>query len=215
VQADLNRARSETGPSRGWETAGKGLNRARSETGPSRGWETASKGLNRARSETGPSRGWETAGKGLNRARSETGPSGATPAPAGTALDYLIRFIEARPALARGYPVTLVAGNVPVALPPRIVTDGLMLVGDAARQVDPLTGGGIINAMTAGRLAANVAVAAIAAGDTSAGFLSRYEEEWQATVGHKMQRNYRLREKFPPQQRADERFVRAFALAVK
>jgi digeranylgeranylglycerophospholipid reductase len=171
--------------------------------------------LNRARSETGPSRGWETAGKGLNRARSETGPSGATPAPAGTALDYLIRFIEARPALARGYPVTLVAGNVPVALPPRIVTDGLMLVGDAARQVDPLTGGGIINAMTAGRLAANVAVAAIAAGDTSAGFLSRYEEEWQATVGHKMQRNYRLREKFPPQQRADERFVRAFALAVK
>jgi digeranylgeranylglycerophospholipid reductase len=111
--------------------------------------------------------------------------------------------------------VTLVAGNVPVALPPRIVTDGLMLVGDAARQVDPLTGGGIINAMTAGRLAANVAVAAIAAGDTSAGFLSRYEEEWQATVGHKMQRNYRLREKFPPQQRADERFVRAFALAVK
>jgi len=30
-----------------------------------------------------------------------------------------------------------------------------------------------------------------------------------------MQRNYRLREKFPPAQRTDERFVRAFALAVK
>jgi len=29
-----------------------------------------------------------------------------------------------------------------------------------------------------------------------------------------MRRNYRLREKFPPGQRADERFVRAFALAV-
>lgn len=134
----------------------------------------------------------------------------------GIALACLTRFIEARPALARGYPVTLVAGNVPVALPPpRIVTDGLMLVGDAARQVDPLTGGGIINAMTAGRLAANVAIAAIAAGDTSAGFLGRYEQEWQAAVGHKMERNYRLREKFPPGQRTTERFVRAFALAVK
>ncbi len=132
------------------------------------------------------------------------------------ALDYLTRFIEARPSLAQGYPVTLVAGNVPVALSPaRMVTDGLMLVGDAARQVDPLTGGGIINAMTAGQLAAQVAVDAIAAGDTSAGFLSRYEERWNQSLGRKMQRNYRLRERFPPAQRMDERFVKAFVLATQ
>jgi len=132
----------------------------------------------------------------------------------GTVLGHLTRFIEARPFLAQGSPVTLVAGNVPVALPPaHLVTGGLILVGDAARQVDPLTGGGIINAMTAGQLAAQVAVEAIAAGDTSASFLSRYEEAWHRSVGRKMQRNYRLREKFPPAQRADERFVRAFALA--
>jgi digeranylgeranylglycerophospholipid reductase len=134
----------------------------------------------------------------------------------GTILDLLTRFIESQPSLAQGYPVTLVAGNVPVALSPaRLVTDGLMLVGDAARQVDPLTGGGIINAMTAGRLAAQTAAEAIAAGDTSASFLSRYEERWHRSVGRRLQRNYRLREKFPPAQRADERFVRAFALAVK
>ena len=132
----------------------------------------------------------------------------------GTVLGHLTRFIEAHPFLAQGYPVTLVAGNVPVALPPAaLATDGLMLVGDAARQVDPLTGGGIINAMTAGQLAAQVAVEAIAAGDTSAGFLGRYQEAWHRSVGRKMQRNYRLREKFPSAQRADERFVRAFALA--
>ena len=129
-------------------------------------------------------------------------------------LGYLTRFIEARPFLAQGCPVTLVAGNVPVALPPaRLVADGLMLVGDAARQVDPLTGGGIINAILAGQLAAKVAVEAVAAGDTSASFLSRYEEQWRRSVGRKMRRNYRLRAKFPPARRADERFVRAFALA--
>jgi digeranylgeranylglycerophospholipid reductase len=131
-----------------------------------------------------------------------------------TALDYLTRFIEARPFLARGYPVTLVAGNVPVALPPTpMVTDGLMLVGDAARQVDPLTGGGIVNAMTAGRMAAEVAVEAVAAGDTSAASLGRYEARWNRGLGRRMRRNYRLRVKFPPGRRADERFVRAFALA--
>jgi digeranylgeranylglycerophospholipid reductase len=142
-------------------------------------------------------------------------PSGGPPTVGdGTVLGYLTRFIEARPFLAQGHPVTLVAGNVPVALPPtRMVTDGLMLVGDAARQVDPLTGGGIVNAMTAGQLAASVAVEAIASGDTSATFLSRYEQAWHRSIGRKMQRNYRLREKFPPARRHDERFVRAFALA--
>ena len=88
-----------------------------------------------------------------------------------------------------------------------------MLVGDAARQVDPLTGGGIINAMTAGKLAAAVAVEAIASRDTSATFLQRYAEEWNRTVGRKMQRNYRLRERFLPEQRANKHFARAFALA--
>jgi digeranylgeranylglycerophospholipid reductase len=131
-----------------------------------------------------------------------------------SALTYLDRFIEARPYLAQGSPVTLVVGNVPVARPPAsLVTDGLMLIGDAARQVDPLTGGGIINAMVAGRMAAEVAVAAIAAGDMSARFLRQYEERWSATLGRKMERNYRLRGKFPPQRRTEERFVRAFALA--
>jgi digeranylgeranylglycerophospholipid reductase len=134
----------------------------------------------------------------------------------GAVLGFLTRFIEARPALAQGHPVTFVAGNVPVALSPsRMVTDGLMLVGDAARQVDPLTGGGIINAMTGGSLAAQAAIEAVASDDTSARFLSRYEEEWQRSVGHKLQRNYRLRDRFAPTQRTDERFVRAFALAAK
>jgi digeranylgeranylglycerophospholipid reductase len=134
----------------------------------------------------------------------------------GTVLDYLTRFIEARPRLAQGYPVALVVGNVPVApSPARLATDGLMLVGDAARQVDPLTGGGIVNAMTGGQLAAQVAVESVAAGDTSATFLGRYEERWNQSVGRKLQRNYRLRAKFPPAQRVDEHFVRAFALATK
>jgi digeranylgeranylglycerophospholipid reductase len=89
-----------------------------------------------------------------------------------------------------------------------------MLVGDAARQVDPLTGGGIINAMTAGRLAAQVAVNAIAEGNTSSSNLKQYETIWQQTTGRKLLRNYRLREKFPPLKRTDKRFMRAFALAV-
>jgi len=131
-----------------------------------------------------------------------------------TVLGFLTRFIESNPGLEQGSPVTLVAGNVPVALSHGcMVTGGLMLVGDAARQVDPLTGGGIINAMTAGQLAAQTAILAIEASEPSADFLSSYPQEWERTIGRKLQRNYRLREKFSPVQRTDERFVRAFALA--
>jgi len=129
-------------------------------------------------------------------------------------LGFLTRFIENRPALAQGYPVTLVGGVVPVALSPkRMVAHGLLLVGDAARQVDPLTGGGIYHAMTAGQLAAQTAVEAIEAGDVSAPFLARYERAWHQSQGRRLQRNYRLRARFAPEERTQERFVHAFVLA--
>jgi digeranylgeranylglycerophospholipid reductase len=131
-----------------------------------------------------------------------------------TALAYLNRFVEQEPALSTGSPVTLVAGNVPVAMPcSPMSAGGLMLVGDAARQVDPLTGGGIANAMTAGRLAAQVAAGALEADDTSARRLAAYQEQVEQAMGRRLMRNYRLRERFPPDQRASRNFVRLFAVA--
>ncbi|MBC7223168.1 MAG: geranylgeranyl reductase family protein [Anaerolineae bacterium] len=132
-----------------------------------------------------------------------------------TALALLHRFIEGEPALSQGRPVTLVTGVVPVALPPSsFVGDGLMLVGDAARQVDPLTGGGIANAMEAGALAAQVAAEAVAAGDPSAARLRAYEEAWQEGTGKAMAKRYRLRERYPPSERTSPGFLRIFGVAV-
>ena len=129
-------------------------------------------------------------------------------------LTLLNRFVESRPALAKGSPVTLISGAVPVASQPaRLVSDGVMLVGDAARQVDPLTGGGIIMAMRAGRLAGRVAAEAARAGAPDRRRLSAYETEWQAGYGRMLARNYRLRQRFPPHQRANEDFLRLFAIA--
>ena len=76
----------------------------------------------------------------------------------------------------------------------RTVTDGLLLCGDAAHMINPLSGGGIVNAMKAGRLAAQTAVAALAAHDTSASFLQRYHDAWMAMLGDDHLRFYRLKE---------------------
>jgi digeranylgeranylglycerophospholipid reductase len=131
-----------------------------------------------------------------------------------TALSYLNRFVERERALSPGSPVTLVVGNAPVALPCRkLVADGLMLVGDAARQVDPQTGGGIPNAMTAGRLAAQVAADALAVGDVSVQGLAGYQKQANELLGQRLARSYRLRQRFPPERRASRRFVRLFAVA--
>jgi digeranylgeranylglycerophospholipid reductase len=60
-----------------------------------------------------------------------------------------------------------------------------MLVGDAARHSDPITGGGILNAMEAGKMAGEAAYAAISAGDVSLEKLDEvYEKQWRATLGH-------------------------------
>lgn len=60
-----------------------------------------------------------------------------------------------------------------------------MLVGDAARQSDPITGGGILNAMNAGKMAGEAAYEAISAGDVSLGKLEEvYEKRWRETLGH-------------------------------
>ena len=76
----------------------------------------------------------------------------------------------------------------------RTVTDALLLCGDSAHMVNPLSGGGIVTAMKAGRLAARTAVAALAAGDTSARRLQRYHDEWMALLGDDHVRFHRLKD---------------------
>lgn len=110
-----------------------------------------------------------------------------------TARDYLDTYV------ARRYPQGTVSGStvggviVGTTLK-RTVTDGLMLVGDAAHQINPLSGGGIINAMKAGRIAGRVAAAAIRAGDTSARRLQASHDEWMALLGQDHLLYYRVKE---------------------
>lgn len=66
------------------------------------------------------------------------------------------------------------------------VADRVMVVGDAAGHVSPLSGEGIYYGLHAGRLAAETAVAALAAGDFSAEFLQRYHRAWRATFGKEL-----------------------------
>lgn len=65
----------------------------------------------------------------------------------------------------------------------RTFTDGLLSVGDAASQVKPTTGGGIVFGLMCGRIAGETAATAVRIGDTSANRLSTYEEKWRHLIG--------------------------------
>jgi len=62
----------------------------------------------------------------------------------------------------------------------RSYTDGLMLVGDAAGLVSPLSGEGIFYSMRSGLLAAKQAAEALEANDTSAAALAPFETAWRS-----------------------------------
>ena len=111
------------------------------------------------------------------------------------AVDYLRRFVSKK--FPDGRIVSTMIGGVPVSAPiERTVCDGLILVGDAARQTDPLSGGGIVNAMHAGKMAGEVCARAIRNGDVSAAALGEYERIWRETIGKTNERLYRIKELF-------------------
>jgi len=109
---------------------------------------------------------------------------------------YLDRFLAAHPDLGRGQVLQEIAGAVSVSTPlERTVTAGLMLAGDAARMIDPLTGGGIVNGCLAARIAGEVAGEAVAASDFGAAFLNRYERRWRERLEDDLYRNYLIKER--------------------
>jgi flavin-dependent dehydrogenase len=66
-----------------------------------------------------------------------------------------------------------------------VVGDGFMLVGDSACQVNPIHGGGIGPSMTAGKLAAEVAIESLERGDFSTRALWPYNSSYMKAYGYK------------------------------
>ncbi len=112
----------------------------------------------------------------------------------GKAKKLLDKFIAAKPELKKGEPLRIITGADPVAEPIQSVKDNLLLVGDAARQVDPITGGGLMNAIEAGKYAGETIGNAVEKQQFDAHVLSTYETIWKNAFGKKLHRNYVVKE---------------------
>jgi geranylgeranyl reductase family protein len=75
----------------------------------------------------------------------------------------------------------------------RAYADGFLAVGDAASQVKPTTGGGVVFGLTCARIAAEVANEALRYSDVSANYLQLYQKRCNEAVGFDVNVMLRMR----------------------
>ncbi|MEO0733128.1 MAG: NAD(P)/FAD-dependent oxidoreductase [Bacteroidota bacterium] len=114
-------------------------------------------------------------------------------------LDHFIANSFFRERFADFRVLEVQGGGVPLAAPLRTqYADNLILVGDAARHVNPITGGGIHTALSGGKIAADFLrdhLQGPAGMDCSAARMAGYQEAWLAALGGKMWQLYRTKTK--------------------
>jgi len=112
-----------------------------------------------------------------------------------SAYQHLLEFVESNPATQNAQPVELNIGGDPVGgLLKKMVADNVLVTGDAASMVNPLTGGGIISGMLGGRIAGQVAAQAVADGDYSHENLKIYEKLCEEELGESFQKYLKAKE---------------------
>lgn len=110
---------------------------------------------------------------------------------------YLRRLIAAFPQLFAGAEFgRLYGGVIPLTLLRRPFDENVLLVGDAAGQVKPTSGGGIYASLVGARHCARTAVQALAKDDLSARSLGRYHTAWRREMGEEFARMADLRRVF-------------------
>jgi geranylgeranyl reductase family protein len=105
-------------------------------------------------------------------------------------LSYLEKFLRSNPHVKARYSggmLDFVVGGIPIGPQEKTTSDGILLVGDAAGQAKPTSGGGIYTGAFAAKIAGKVAAQAAFEGDTSAERLSEYDQLWRKGLGKELE----------------------------
>ncbi len=103
-------------------------------------------------------------------------------------LDHFIKNSFLKERLKNARILEVHGGGVPLAAPLRTqFAENLILVGDAARHVNPITGGGIHTALAGGLIAGNFLAELVQSGKkATAANLKGYQDRWLDQLGNKM-----------------------------
>ena len=110
-------------------------------------------------------------------------------------LDRFIRDSFFADRFANSRIIEVQGGGVPLAAPLRTqYADNMILVGDAARHVNPITGGGLHTAVAGGKIAADFLIEHLRSqGSSAAPALRTYQDRWLELLGDKMWKLYGIK----------------------
>ena len=110
-------------------------------------------------------------------------------------LDHFIQNSFLKDRLKNARTIEIHGGGVPLAAPLTTqYTTNLILVGDAARHVNPITGGGLHTALKGGTIAGEFLSELIQTDKkASAENLKGYQDAWLEQLGNKMWQLYRVK----------------------
>jgi digeranylgeranylglycerophospholipid reductase len=110
--------------------------------------------------------------------------------------NYLDSWIKSHPGYSKGRIIQQISGGVSVnRVKDKMSLPGLLAIGDAARLIDPITGGGIANGMISGKFAAQVSKKAIEENDYSEQMMKNYDLMVKDKFERKHLRNWFAKEK--------------------
>ncbi|MEM7819646.1 MAG: NAD(P)/FAD-dependent oxidoreductase [Candidatus Aenigmatarchaeota archaeon] len=114
-----------------------------------------------------------------------------------TAKKYLDDFILSKHELNKGSILEIKGGCIPVGgFLDNMVSNGIVGVGDAVNQVNPIHGGGIAESIKGGRIAGEVIARCVKNNDVSAKALSEYNKIWWKECGERLKKIEKVREMF-------------------
>jgi geranylgeranyl reductase family protein len=97
----------------------------------------------------------------------------------------------------KNYKITRhIGGAIPIGPLKKTYDDNLMLVGDAAAQVKPTSGGGLFPGISCADYCSKVAIDSLQKRDFSSNFLKSYQKLWQKNIGSELRKGMRFRSIF-------------------
>lgn len=131
---------------------------------------------------------------------------------AGYPYDYMKKLLKTA-GLENSEILKTYSGKIPIGGRPKSYGERVLLIGDAAGQVKPVSGGGLYPAFKSAEPLYDTASKAFGTGDFSERGLSGYEKMWKKSAGKELRTGYALRKLFL--KFGDEDFNRAYAAASK
>ncbi|MBW6471458.1 MAG: NAD(P)/FAD-dependent oxidoreductase [Methanosarcinaceae archaeon] len=88
----------------------------------------------------------------------------------------------------------IVYGGIPLGPQSKTVADGVLIVGDAAGQVKPTSGGGVYTGAACAKIAGEVAASSVIEEDASVDRLNEYDKRWRAKLGRELNLGMKIHE---------------------